>query len=332
MRSSDGDEQFPTVTVLLPPSDELPPGLDTIRDDADLRIARGPDQLASLIGDTVVVCNWEFRTNHLAAVWDEARRLEWVHTASAGVDAVMFPGLARSDVIVTNTQGVLDDTIAEWVLGVMLLFTKDLHTTLELQRKRLWKHRESERLAGRTAVVVGAGSIGRAVGRLCAAVGMEVKGVARRRRDDPVFGSVAGIDELSGLLPEADFLVLSTPLTAETRGLVGADELAALPGHARVINVGRGPVIDEGALIDALRSGRVAGAALDVFDEEPLPAEHPYWDMSQVVVSPHQSGDFEGWEEAFSGVFVDNYRRWRKGAPMENVVDKDSLATEAESS
>lgn len=327
--SEEGDGgQDVVVGVVVAEGADMPPGLNVLRDEAEVRLARSDDELAETVAEAEVLSVWDFRRQRLREVWPRAGRLRWVHTASAGVDAVVFPELAASDVVVTNTQGVLDGAMAEWVLGVMLVFTKDLHTTLDLQRRRCWRHRDSERLADKRVLVVGAGSIGRAVARLCRAVGTEVEGVARTPRpDDPDFDRVVGPDELLAALSTADFVVVCAPHTAETRGMIGASELAALPSGARLINVGRGPVVEETALLDALRSGRLAGAALDVFDQEPLPADHPFWAMDQVIVSPHMAGDFAGWEEAFSGVFVENFRRWRRGEPLLSVVDKTRAVT-----
>jgi len=241
----------------------------------------------------------------------------------AGVDPLLFPELVHSSVVLTNSRGVFDRAMAEYVLGLALALAKDLPRTLDLQRRREWLHRESERVDGRTALVVGAGSIGREIGRYLRAAGMRVLGVARRPREaDTVFERVVGIDDLQAALPEADYVVLALPLTPETRGLFGAAALATTKRSARFINVGRGAVVDQPALVDALRSRRIAGAALDVFADEPLPAVHPFWDMPGVIVSPHMSGDFAGWPAAVSGLFVENFRRWLAGEPLLNVVDK----------
>lgn len=316
------------VGVVVAEGEDMPPGLEVLQDEADVRLARSDEELTETVGEAEVLCVWDVRRQRLRQVWPEAARLRWVHAASAGVDAVVFPELVTSDVVVTNTHGVLDDAMAEWVLGVMLVFTKDLHTTFDLQRKRCWHHRDSERLAGKRVLVVGAGSIGRAVAQLCRAAGTRVEGVARTPRpDDPDFDRVVGPGELRTALSSADFVVVCAPHTVETRGMIGVPELAALPPGARLINVGRGPVVDETALLDALHSGRLAGAALDVFDEEPLPAHHPFWAMDQVIVSPHMAGDFAGWEEAFSSVFIENFRRWTRGEPLLNVVDTARAVT-----
>lgn len=272
---------------------------------------------------------YDFRTELVAGLGARAGTLEWIHAASAGVDAVLTPEVVASDTVVTNAQGVFDDGIAEWVLAVLLLFAKDLHTTLALQRARTWRHRENERLAGRRLLVVGAGSIGRAIARLCGAAGMNVRGVARTaRRDDPDFDAVVTTADLHHELATADDVVVATPLTAATHHLLGSDAFAAMRPGTRVVNIGRGPVIDESALLDALDTGRVGAAALDVFETEPLPADHRFWDMPQVIVSPHMSGDAVGWVGALGEQFATNLARFAAGEPLDHVVDKHSLAGE----
>ncbi|MGE3289737.1 MAG: D-2-hydroxyacid dehydrogenase, partial [Pseudonocardia sp.] len=165
--------------------------------------------------------------------------------------------------------------------------------------------------------------IGRAIGRLLRGLGMRVRGVGRSARDDdPDFGDVASPADLPRLLPETDYVVLAAPLTDETRGLVGAAELRAMRPTARLINVGRGELVDEAALVAVLEAGGIGGAALDVFEREPLPASSPLWALPGVIVSPHMSADAVGWREQLADLFLDNLRRWCAGRPLRNVVDK----------
>jgi len=205
----------------------------------------------------------------------------------------------------------------------VLAFAKGFWETLDLQRRRAWRHRETEHVRGQTALIVGAGAIGRAIGRLVRSAGMRVAGVARTARAfDPDLGRVVAVGDLGAVLGEADYVIIAAPLTSETRGLFGASAFARMKRTARLINVGRGAIVDEAALLGALRSKRIAGAALDVFSVEPLPTRHPLWDLPGVLVSPHMSGDFVGWAPALSALFVENYQRWRRGEPLLNVVDK----------
>lgn len=322
------------VGLVLGPDEPVPAAMDALDDQVRLEVVRGadPQELLRRCSDAEVLFVWEFRRNWLAEALPGMSHLRWIQTASAGVDAVVSPRLADSGVILTNTRGVLDATIAEWVLGVMLVFVKDLHGTLALQRTRTWQHRESERLAGKRVLVVGAGSVGRAIARLARAAGMEVDGIASEARPgDADFGRVDGTEALLDRLPLADFVVVSAPLTAGTRGLIGAEALASMGPGCRLVNVGRGPVVDEEALLAALESGHLAGAALDVFVQEPLPRDHRFWDMDNVIVSPHQSGDFQGWRESFGQFFLDNLARYRRGEELVNVVDVPALLTQMSS-
>ncbi|MFB9387418.1 D-2-hydroxyacid dehydrogenase [Pseudonocardia petroleophila] len=260
---------------------------------------------------------WDFMSTAVRDAFPAADSLRWVHTASAGVDRLTFPALLDSDVVLTNSRGVFDTPIAEYVTGLVIAMAKDLAGTLDAQAKGEWRHRESERVGGRTAVVVGSGPIGRATAAMLAAVGMRVELVGRRAGE-----GVHPIDELPGLLPRAEWLVLAAPLTDTTRGMLNATTLGLLPPRARVINVGRGALVVQDDLVAALRDGTVAGAALDVFEKEPLPADSPLWGLPGVIVSPHMSGDILGWRDELETLFVDNLTRYRAGEPLANVVDK----------
>lgn len=200
---------------------------------------------------------------------------------------------------------------------------KDFYGSWELQRQRRWQHRETLRLAGSRAVVVGSGPIGRAIGSTLLALGVKVDLVGRRARpDDPQFGLVHASDALNDLLTQADWVICAAPLTEATRGLFDKAAFARMPPRARFINVGRGPLVVEDALIAALREWRIAAAALDVFEEEPLTPDSPLWDVPHLIVSPHMSGDTLGWRDALAEQFQDNFDRWSAGEPLDNLVDK----------
>jgi phosphoglycerate dehydrogenase-like enzyme len=235
---------------------------------------------------------------------------------------VLFPELIASDVILTNSRGVYDRAIAEYVLGLMLAFAKDMWTTADAQRRREWRYRETELLQDRRLLVIGAGGIGRAIARLARAAGMKVEATARTGRSDPELGRITAVADLGGVLGDADYVVIAAPLTPETRGLFTAAAFERMKPTARLINIGRGAIVDEAALLDALRRKRIAGAALDVFMQEPLPKEHPFWDLPGLVVSPHMCGDFIGWTAAVADLFVKNYLRWRRGELLLNIVEK----------
>ncbi len=316
----------PVVAVVVRNGASLPPGLDAVAEAADVYLTGTAASLAAILPAAEVIVVYDFATTLVRDCWPQAGNVRWIHTASAGVDAVLFPESAAAGVAITNSRGVFDEAIAEYVLGLILLFAKDLHTTLTLQQRRRWRHRESEMVAGSRLLVVGAGSIGRTIARLAGRAGMDVEGIARSERaDDPDFDHVRPSVQLRERLAAADFVVIAAPLTNETRNMFGPEEFAAMRPGARLINVGRGAIVDHAALLDALKAGRLAGAALDVFDEEPLPSDHPFWKLPNVVVSPHMAGDFAGWQQTLAALFVENFQRWQRGDELLNVVDKEQL-------
>ena len=313
----------PIIAVLTAPDEGRPPGLEPMEQEAELRFADDREGLTRAVADADILLVTDFRTIIAREAWPHAARLQWVHATSAGVDAILFPELKESAIPVTNARGIFDHAIAETVLGFILAFAKDLPRTIRLQQEHRWQHRETERMQGRRLAVVGAGSIGRAIARLAAAAGLRVDGVANRPRDDdPDFQRVFGSDGLHTALGEADFVACAAPLTDATRGMLDRAAFTAMQPHARFINVGRGPVVQTDALVAALQAGTIAGAALDVYEEEPLPPEHPLWAMGNVILTAHMAGDFIGWREALSGQFIDNFRHWQAGEPLFNVIDK----------
>ncbi|HEV8698591.1 MAG TPA: D-2-hydroxyacid dehydrogenase [Candidatus Limnocylindrales bacterium] len=310
------------VLVLGATEAEPPPGLPETQTGATYRFADDAAELAASLPEVDAIFHWADRTELLRAVWPTAGRLRWIHAAGVGVDWALFPELIDSEVVVTNSRGVFDETMPEYALALLLALAKDLPATIDDQRARRWRHRPLTPLRGRRATVVGLGSIGRATARLLRAVGMEVVVVGRTAREDPELGRIRASTELAEVAAETDALVLVTPLTDETRGLVDQSVLAALPPGSLLVNIGRGAVVDEAALIESLESGRLGGAALDVFATEPLPPDHPLWAMSNVIVSPHIGGDAPGWLEWFSRSFLDELERFIAGRPFNNVVDK----------
>jgi phosphoglycerate dehydrogenase-like enzyme len=266
----------------------------------------------------------DFRTDALEAAWPSADKLKWIHATSAGVDALMFPALVNSDVTVTNARGIFDRTIAEYVLCTILMFAKDFPHAIRLQMRHEWKHRDTERAEGQQVLVVGAGSIGRQIGRLVAAAGLKPHGIARTaRHNDPDFVAVHGNEDLYEQLGHADFVVIAAPLTPQTEGLFNEKAFKAMKNTARLINIGRGPIVKTDDLIAALESGEIAGAGLDVFEEEPLPADHPLWDMENVIMTAHMAGDFIGWKRALTDQFLENLGRWDRGEDLFNLVNKE---------
>lgn len=282
----------------------------------------GPDEasVVAALPRAGIVFAWR-QPPHLERHWALAGRLRWVQAASAGVERSLFPALVESDVVLTSSGGVFDAGMAEYAFGLLLFLAKDLRTTVDLQRAGEWRHRMVRGLEGARLLVVGAGPIGRATAALGRAFRMHVTTAARSARDDPDLGRIHAIDELPDLVAVADSVILVLPLTSGTRGLVGREALARAR-RVLLVNVGRGPTLDMDAVLEALDDGRLAGAALDVFPEEPLPPDSPLWTRRDVLVSPHIGGDVEGFEERLVEAFLDNLRRHLEGRPLDHVVDK----------
>jgi len=315
-----------TVVVVQGASgpDEVP-GIDQIEGQVELRFAPDESALREALPGADVLFGWNFKAGGLHKVWDAAGSLRWIQWSGAGVDAVLFDELIQSDVTLTNVRGAFDRPMAEWTLGQVIGFAKRTHATFVEQGNRNWQHKETEIIQGKSVLVVGVGSIGRECARLLSAVGMDVAGVGRSaRRNDPDFGDIHAVSTLSEQLPKADYVVLITPLTDQTRGLFGAAQFKAMKNTARFINIGRGPLVDEPALLAALESGDIAGAALDVFVEEPLPENSPFWTAPNCVVSPHMSGDFIGFESLMVDMFIRNLVRYEDGEELANIVDKEA--------
>jgi len=312
----------PRLVVLTDDAGTEPPYADRVRALADVTLTDAAGLADALPGAQLLLL-WDFFSSALRDAWPAADSLEWIHVAAAGVDTLLFDELRASDVMVSNARGVFDQPIAEFVAASVLAHDKQLHLSERLQRDRTWRQRETTRTAGSRALVVGTGGIGRATARLLRALGMEVTGGGRTaREDDPDFGTVVATDALYDHLGDQDHVVLAAPLTDATRGLVGAAELAAMKPTAHLVNVGRGPLVDEDALLDSLLSGGIAAASLDVFAVEPLPDDHPFWELEQVHVSAHMSGDVVGWRDELASQFLDNLERWVTGAPPATLVDK----------
>jgi phosphoglycerate dehydrogenase-like enzyme len=320
----------PRVVVLTAEGTPPPGNEDALRALADVTVVTREGLADALAGTggrrpAEVLLLWDFFSDALAGAWDAATGLRWVHVAAAGVDSMLFPALRSSEVLLTNAHGVFDRPIAEFVLAAVLAHDKQLHRSARLQHEHRWVHRELRRTRGSTALVVGTGGIGRATARLLRAVGMEVRGAGRTARaEDPDFGTVVPAAALAEHAGWADHVVLAAPLTGRTHGIVGPRVLAAMSPHAHLVNVGRGALVDEDALLEALRAGRPAAATLDVFDTEPLPRDHPFWAMDNVHVSAHMCGDVEGWRDELAAQFEDNLRRWTAGERLVDQVDKDA--------
>jgi phosphoglycerate dehydrogenase-like enzyme len=254
----------------------------------------------------------------------EAKRLRWVQLLSAGVPRSLCAPAQAQGVTVTNLAGLYGPSIAEHTLALMSLLGRNLHIALRNQHARKWDNSIAKTmtdLAGKTVAVIGMGNIGQAIARLAKAYGMRVVGCRRSDRPTPFADRIYPLAELCALLAEGDYVVVATPLTTASTSLLCAKEFAAMKPGAFFVNVSRGKVADEQALLGALRSGRLAGAALDVFHVEPLPDDHPLWDMDNVVISPHYSGDTVNHSSLPMERFTRNLRAWLEGRPLAGLVD-----------
>jgi len=285
------------------------------RDDVDLVSADTPEETASHLPDAEVVVTYRLSEDDLAAAQD----LQWVQALSAGVDHYPLDALADSGVVLTNASGVHAEPIGEQVLGYMLAFERGLHTAIRNQTESHWEHVGGGELRGGTVGVVGVGAIGGRVAELASAFGMEVLGTKRDTSTVPDgVDELYGADEYREVVRRADYLVLACPLTDETEGLIGSDEFRLMPSDAVLVNIARGRVVDESALESALQRHRIGGAALDVFEEEPLPDDSPLWDLSNVVVTPHTAGRTPHYLERCADIFAENYERFLADEELTN--------------
>jgi len=259
-------------------------------------------------------------------LWKSAPRLKWVQSGGAGVEGYMTPGFIASAVVLTNAQGTYAIPIADHVLAFILHFSRQFNHLLRSQVKHEWAdwgEFELDDLKDKTLGIVGLGGIGLEVARRAKAFDMRVIATRRRpERPSEHVDEARGAEALPWLLGESDYVALCTALTSATRHLIGAEQLRLIKPTAYLMNVGRGRLIDEGALVEALNGGEIAGAGLDVFEEEPLPPGSPLWDIPNVMITPHRAGDSRRSHERFMDLFCENLRRYAAGEALLNVVDK----------
>lgn len=316
---------LPTLLVLADGTEPQLRMLEPYRD--RVRIVIGPT-LAS-VADAAPAADalllWTASRDLVQQVFAQAPRLRWVHSRSAGLDSLLFPALVDSPVPLTNSSGVYSRSLGEFVALGVLFFAKDLHRMQRNQAAGRWAPFDVDMAEGKTMGIVGYGDIGRAAARLAKALDMRVLALRRRpeqSRGDPLVDEVMGNERLLDLMARSDYVVVAAPLTPDTRGLVSAQAIAAMKPDAVMINVGRGAIIDEPALIDALRHKRIRGAALDVFAEEPLPAGHPMYGLDNLLLSPHCADHTRTWIDDAMVFFTGNLERFLRGEPLRNVVEK----------
>jgi phosphoglycerate dehydrogenase-like enzyme len=286
------------------------------------------DRIQQEIADAEIVIAWSIRPEQLKA----AKELRWIHSPAAAVHQFMFPELINSDVILTNAREVHGPVVAEHVIALIFALAKKIPLAVRLQEKHVWGQepmwRERPRpreIAGATLGLVGAGSIGREVAKRASALGMRVMAV----RENPQKQKPEGVEkvyafaDLETLLEQSDYVVLALPVTPSTQKVMNAERFSKMRSDACLINVGRGPLIDAAALTAALRDHRIGGAALDVFEREPLPADSPLWDLENLLITPHTAGLTEKLWERHYQLFSENLRRYLAHQPLLGVVDKN---------
>lgn len=313
-----------TLLVIADPSAPFIGELSRVPRDVRVIVSDDPAKLNEAAPEADAILYAGGKARLLTDMLARAPHVRWIHSLWTGVEGILTPEMLSHPSQLTNGRGVFRWPLADWVVAAMLHFSFDLGRVIRQQQAGVWQPFVSEMLEGKTLGIIGYGSIGSAAASR--AKGFAMKIAALRRK--PGGAEAAVVDEsyapaqLRDLIAASDYLLLATPITPETRGMIGAAEIAAMKPSAVLINVGRGPVVDETALIQALESGRIRGAALDVFTTEPLPAGHPFYRMNNVLVSPHTADRVEGFLGPPVEAFLENLQRFLKGEPLEYVVNK----------
>jgi phosphoglycerate dehydrogenase-like enzyme len=287
-------------------------------------ICNNVDVCSQVVKDATVILQWSGARGLLQALWPMCGNVRWVHSMAAGVETLLFPELLESEVPLTNGSGVFSASLGEFVLAAILYFAKDLRRMIRNQVASAWEPFDVQEIAGKTVGILGYGDIGRAVGNRVHAMGMRVLATKRHvanLADGPVerFYKPESRREMIAL---SDYVVSTAPLTVETRHMISDAEFEVMKPTAVVINVGRGPVINEAALLRVLREKRIRGAALDVFDQEPLPAGHPFYKLENMLLSPHCADHTADWQDQAMRFFLEQYRRFQNGELPKNLVNK----------
>ena len=291
--------------------------------DVDFVVIREDQPVPAL--DGVEACIGGPNPQRFRQILGAAPRLRWFHTISAGVDPLLIPELFQHDVILTNNTGAYDVPIAEFVIATIFAAAKRLPEHLRNQREHRWREGPTPQhveLRDAILVIVGMGSIGTELARLTRALGMRVIGVRRSPRPDQSVERLVTPDRLVEVCREADYVAITAALTNETRGLVSREVIAAMKPTAWLVNIARGPIVDEAALLEALRERRIAGAAIDAWWVEPLAPDSPWWDLDNVIITPHRSNSSPKLRDRSLELFGENLRRFQRGEPLLNVVDK----------
>jgi phosphoglycerate dehydrogenase-like enzyme len=310
----------PRVLVL---SNTRDPQLDMLSE-LSHTVASNQDEAAQAAADAQVFLHWSGSRDMMRAAFTANPQVRWIHSRNAGLDSMLFPELIESAVPVTNGTGVFSQSLGEFALAMILYFAKDFPRMLRNKAAHRWEIFDLDEIAGQTVGIVGYGDIGRAVAQRAHAMGMKVLALKRHAPSggDPLVERFYRPSEMHAMLAQCDYVAACAPLTSETHHMISDAELAAMKPSAVVINVGRGPVIDQAALVRALGDGKIRGAGLDVFEQEPIPADDPIWSLENVFISPHTADHTRDWLDQAMRFFLKQYERFQAGEPLENVVDK----------
>lgn len=315
-----------SILVLSAPDDPQLSMLDELRETASVTIGNSAQTFEKAAGTADIIFNWSGSLDLIRGVFLMSQNVRWVHSRSAGLERTLFPELIAGDVVMTNGSGVFSPSLGEFTLAAILHFAKDLRRMIRNQMAGRWEPFDVLPISGQTVGIVGYGDIGRAVASRVRAMGMNVLALKRhvptQNNSDPFADRIYSPDQRLAMLPQCDYVVVAAPLNAETIGLINEAEFAAMKPSAVIISIGRGPVIDERAMISALSQDKIKGAALDVFDEEPLPAWHPFYKLENVLLSPHCADHTPDWLDNAMRFFLAQFERFRRGQPLLNVVDK----------
>jgi phosphoglycerate dehydrogenase-like enzyme len=315
------------LLVLTAPGDKNIPFLSELRQMGTIAVGDSVQDFAKAAADADIIFNWSGSLALLRDVFLASPRLQWIHSRSAGLEQSLFPELIESDVILTNGSGVFSPSLGEFALAAILYFAKDFRRMIRNQMAGVWEQFDIAMISGKILGIVGYGSIGRAVAARARALEMRVLGLSRsagQSKQDSLIEPLYAPGQLLEMLSRCDYIVVTLPLTAQTRGLIGEREFAVMQKNAVLINIGRGPTIDERAMIKALSEKRIRGAALDVFDQEPLPPGHPFYGMENVLLSPHCADHTPEWLDDAMQFFLSQLERFKRGESLLNVVDKRS--------
>ena len=313
-----------TVLVLANPNEPQLAMLEALPPETGITVGNSAEAFERTAPEASVIFNWSGSGALLGEVLGMCPAVRWVHCRAAGLDDMLSPAVVAHPVPLTNGSGVFSPPLGEFVLGAVLYFAKDFRRLIRNQMAGKWEQFDVGEVSGQTAGIVGYGDIGRACATRLKAMGMKILALRRTApaAADSLVDKYYGPEGLVDMIAQCDYIVVTAPLTPETRGMLGAKEFAAMKPSAVVINVGRGAVIDEAAMIQALTENRIAGAALDVFATEPLPAGHPFYRLENVLLSPHSTDHTYDWLDRAMRFFLEQFERFAKGEPLRNVVDK----------